>query len=63
MAAVIAELRRELQETIDAAMAPLRDRVAMLEGQVSTLMTLLGADANRSSFEGSETIRKIRVSR
>ena len=62
VATVIAELRAETQAAIDAAVAPLQQRIAMLEGQVQMLTTLLGGDASRS-LEASEVVRKIRVSR
>jgi hypothetical protein len=57
------ELRTEIQGTINGAVAPLRERVAMLEGQVSALMMLLGSDS-RPSIEASETstTRKLRMS-
>jgi hypothetical protein len=63
VATVIAEIRAETQDAIDAAVAPLQQRVAVLEGQVSMLVALLGADANNRSVESSEVVRKIKVSR
>ena len=63
VATVLAELRHDTQAAIADAMAPLRERIAALEAQVSMLTTLLGADANNRSLEASEVVRKIRVSR
>ena len=65
LADAIAQIRMELQDTIASAIAdavaPLRDRIANLEGQISMLTALLG-DSNRSkTFEASETVRKLAV--
>jgi hypothetical protein len=62
MAAVIAGLRQELQDAVDATIAPLRERCARLEGQITMLTTMLGGDASRS-FEASEVVRKLKVQR
>jgi hypothetical protein len=48
MAQVIADTRMEFQGMIDQANAPLRERIAMLEGQVQTLLQVLGGDSNKS---------------
>jgi hypothetical protein len=56
------DLRTETQATIAGAMGEIRERVAMIEGQLSALMTLLGGDSTRS-YEASETIRKLKVGR
>jgi hypothetical protein len=48
MAQVIADLRTDIQGMIDQANAPLRERIAMLEGQVNTLLQMLGGDTNKS---------------
>ena len=62
IATVIAELRQDMQAMVDAALAPLRERIASIEGQLTVLMTLLGADASRS-IEASEVIRKIKMAK
>ena len=65
LAQVLSQIRMEFQATIDdaiaAATAPLRDRIATLEGSINTLMAML-SDNNRS-IEASETIRKLHVQR
>jgi hypothetical protein len=65
IATVIMELRQETRNMIDDAVveatAPLRERVAMLEGQVSTLVMLISD--NNKSFEATETVRKMRIGR
>ena len=64
VARVIAEIRDETQDAIDAALAPLQQRIAVLEAQVSMLVTLLGGDANRSiEASSSEIVRKLKVTR
>ena len=42
IAQALAEQRQELAAMIDQAIAPLRERIAVLEGQLSTLVTLIG---------------------
>ena len=63
LAAAIAQLRHDTQAAIDAALAPLRERAAVLEGKIELLTALLGGDANQRSVEASEVVRKIRVQR
>ena len=60
LAEVLVQLREELQTMVDAAIAPLREKIANLEGQISVLTALLGSDSGKS-FEASETVRKLRV--
>ena len=60
LAEVLVQLREELQTMVDAAVAPLREKIANLEGQISVLTALLGSDSGKS-FEASETVRKLRV--
>jgi hypothetical protein len=62
VAVVLAELRQETEAAIAEALTPLRERIASIEGQLTVLMTLLGADASRS-IEASEVIRKIKVAK
>ena len=45
VAVVLAELRQETEAAIAEALTPLRERIASIEGQLTVLMTLLGADA------------------
>jgi hypothetical protein len=54
------DFRMELEDMMDAAVAPLRERIATLEGQLSMLTNLLNGNGNRS-FEASEVIRKLNV--
>jgi hypothetical protein len=65
VAQVIADLRTEMrgdcQAMIDAALAPLRERIASIEGSLSTLIDLLGNNGGRS-VEASE-VRKLSVLR
>jgi hypothetical protein len=58
MAEVLAQTKLDLAAQIEAAIAPLSQRLAVLEGQMSLLTALLG---NSKSYEASEVIRKIRV--
>jgi hypothetical protein len=54
-------LRAEFQTTVEDATAVLRERVAILEGQLSVVASLVtNTDGNRS-LEASETIRKLTV--
>lgn len=54
------DFRSELEDMMDAAVAPLRERIANLEGQLSMLTNLLNGNGSRS-FEASEVIRKLNV--
>ena len=62
------EMRGELQSMVDDAMGQLTEQVAMLQGQVSVLMNLIGSivgnDNNNSVKEASETktktVRRVR---
>jgi hypothetical protein len=56
------DLQTKTQAMIATATSEIRERVAMIEGHLSALMTLLGGDSTRS-FEASETIRKLKVGR
>jgi hypothetical protein len=62
---LISEFRQEVSNMIDdavvEAVAPLKERIAMLEGQVSTLVMLISD--NGKSFEAVETVRKMRIGR
>jgi hypothetical protein len=60
IAEVIAQTRADCQDMIDDALAPLRQQLAVLQGQLDVLMTLLSGNGNRS-VEASETVRKLRV--
>ena len=40
VATVIAQIRTDMQNTIDDAVGPLRERIAMLEGQVNMLVAM-----------------------
>jgi len=64
IARVLAELQKETQAMIDAAINPLRERVARLEGIIEAL-TLMSGNGNGKTIEASETstIRKLHVSR
>ena len=57
IAAALADIKLDLQSRIEDAIAPLVQRISVLEGQLSLMTTLLGT----KSFEASEVIRKIRV--
>jgi hypothetical protein len=48
VAGILCDQRLETRALIDAAIAPLRERCAMLEGQLSALTLLLGADGGKS---------------
>jgi hypothetical protein len=63
LADVLAQIRLEFQDTINDAIAPLRERVSILEGQVTTLLSLLGNNNgdNGRMFEASETVRKLKM--
>jgi hypothetical protein len=58
LADVLAQYRLELQAEIDDAIAPLRERIAVLEGQLAILASLL---SEGRSFKASETIRELQV--
>jgi hypothetical protein len=62
MAVVIAELRAELQAEVAATLAPLRERCARLEGQLTMLTTMLGAEESRA-IDAPEVVRKLKVQR
>lgn len=49
MADVLAQTRIDLQARIDDATAPLRERIAVLEGQLSMLTNLLGSSSSNKS--------------
>ena len=57
VATVIAMVRTDMQNSIDDAVGPLRERIATLEGQVNMLMSLLAGDKT------IEPIRKLQVLR
>ena len=60
MASVLVEIREETQSMIDTAIAPLRERIANLEGQLSMLTSMMG-NGNGKAFEASEVVRKLKV--
>jgi hypothetical protein len=60
LASVLAEFRSDLLQAVDAALAPLQERIAVVEGKLEMLTTLLGS-GNSKSFEASEVIRKLKV--
>jgi hypothetical protein len=59
IAQVLAQMRMDFQAAIDDAIAPLRDRIATLEGSINTLMAMLN-DSGKS-IEASETVRRLHV--
>jgi hypothetical protein len=59
IAQVLAQMRMDFQAAIEDATAPLRERIATLEGQISILTSLL-SDSGKS-IEASETVRKLHV--
>jgi hypothetical protein len=61
LADVIADLRMEFQATVDDAIAPLRERIAVLEGKLDMLVSMVSD--NNKSFTASETVRKLQVTR
>jgi hypothetical protein len=48
VATVLAQVFTENETAIKAAVAPLREKIALMEGQLSALMTLLSGDTSRS---------------
>ena len=46
IAAALAQQRQELASMLDQAIAPLRERIAVLEGQIGMLMVMLGNGNN-----------------
>jgi hypothetical protein len=56
LAAAMAEINRDM---MDDALAPLLERIATLEGQISVLMALL--NPNSKTIEASEVVRKLHV--
>ena len=46
---------------IHEVVTPLRERVAVLEGQLALLINMLGGNNGGKSLEASEVIRKVRV--
>jgi hypothetical protein len=61
LAQMIVDIRQDVRDMIDDAVAPLKERIASLEGSINMLMAMIG-DTNRS-FESSEVIRKLKVQR
>jgi hypothetical protein len=62
LAQVRIDMRTEFEDALDLAAAPLRERIAVLECQLSLLMVLLGGDSGRT-LEASETVRKLRMAK
>jgi len=59
------EMRGEFQDMVDTAVGPLTEAVAVLQGQVSVLMNLIGSLVNNNTVkEASETktktVRRVR---
>lgn len=73
LAAALADIRGEFQDLIDDRMANLTEQVAVLQGQVGTLLSVIGSIVsnnngngnNSKSIEASEvkTTRRVRVRR
>jgi hypothetical protein len=61
LAQVLVELRKDCRVMIDEVVTPLRERVAVLEGQLAMLVNMLGGNNGGKSLEASEVIRKVRV--
>jgi hypothetical protein len=61
LAQVLAQIRLDFQAAIEDAVAPLNQRIAVLEGQISILTSLLSSDSK--SIEATETTRKLHVQR
>jgi hypothetical protein len=51
------------QDMISDAVAPLAQRIAVIEAKLDVLLTLLGGNGGERSFEATETIRKLKVQR
>jgi hypothetical protein len=67
IAQVIAELRNEFESTMNSAIAdaiaPLRESIARLEGQMTALIAMIGGDSRAvKTVEASEVVRKLPVS-
>jgi hypothetical protein len=58
LAQVMAEINLGIQTRVEDATLALRERIAVLEGQLSMLTALLGNDKN---FEATEVVRKLRM--
>ena len=65
-------MRDEFQATMDTAIAPLTEQVAVLQGQVGTLLSVInsvitnnanGSNSVNKTIEASETVRRVRVQR
>jgi hypothetical protein len=63
LADALAQNNIDMQGRIDEAVAPLRERIAVLEGQLSMLMAMLGDNSKTIEASESETVRKLRVQR
>ena len=72
IAAALAEMRNEFRDMVSDAMAPLTEQVAVLQGQMSVMMNLIGSIVSNNgngnnnsskSIEASETrtTRRVRV--
>ena len=58
------QLRNDCQAMIDAAVAPLRERITVLEAQMAMLTALLGNGGTRMlEASETETVRKLRVTK
>jgi hypothetical protein len=58
IAGALAEIRQDFRDQMEAALAPIRERVAFLEGQLSILL-----NPNSKTIEASEVVRKLHVTR
>jgi hypothetical protein len=72
LAELRAEMRDEFQTMIDTAIDPLTEAVAVLQGQVGTLLSVInsvitsnasGSNGVSKTVEASETVRRVRVQR
>jgi hypothetical protein len=61
LAEIKLQMRAECEDAIVGALGPLRERIAMLEGQLSVLTVVLGGGDGNRTLEASETVRKLRV--
>lgn len=55
------QLQSRMDDAIAAATAPLRDRIATLEGSINTLMTMLSDSGKSIEASETEVVRKLRM--
>lgn len=69
IAQALADLRVEFQSTIDDAVGPLTEQVAVLQGQLNVLLSLIGSLVNNNNNSNSvkeasetkiKTVRRVR---